>query len=272
MSKELESKVWASALESKLKPVAAFLADIANADGTAIYPSIAYIAWAVGSHDCAATAPNERTVSRHIEELNELKVLTHVGWRRHDAVIDSTNPRDKAPGKGATAEYFLDEEALPTRRAWKDRYAEAKGDNLSPLPRKGDISDPERVTSEQGKGDNALGDNALGDKNHPQPVDPDPSTDPPYESVAPAPAAREPEMGGDLFAFQRALDSRILGLTVRKLVAVAPTVKDDHVVLTVTDVQLRRQLAPEITDGDALRKAITMCAVAGGFRGFLLAS
>lgn len=186
MSKELEAKVWASALDATLKPVAAFLADIANADGTSIYPSVAYIAWGTGSHECGEPAPNERTVQRHVDKLLTLGVLTFEGWRRGDARIGSTNSREKGAGKGATAEYTMHPEALPQRRPWRDRYDTVKGDKMSPQG--------ERVTPEGPNGDTAYGDTAYGDTGVTQTVILDPSRDPPEapdrDHVAPSSARR----------------------------------------------------------------------------------
>jgi hypothetical protein len=57
----LAGKVWLSNLHRKLKPLAATLADIANEDGTSIYPSVEYVARRLSSiaakrcgfpHDC----------------------------------------------------------------------------------------------------------------------------------------------------------------------------------------------------------------------------
>lgn len=181
--------MWASALPGRLKPVAALLADIANADGTRIYPSVAYIAWSVGDNDCAQEAPNQRTVQRVIDELLKAKVLVFVGWNRAGRTIAGSDKR-KPAGPGATAEYRLDELRLPTRRPWAARYGEAestdveKGDNLSPSPETGAV----KVTNETAKGDSGYGDNltpkgdnALGDTVSPNPdpsLDPNPSKNP----------------------------------------------------------------------------------------------
>ena len=115
MSKELESKVWASGLAGHLKPIAALLADIADDDGSSIFPSIARIAWSIGSHDCDEKAPNERTVQRFMKELVDLGVLVFVGWRRNKKPVPGGAIR-KPAGPGATMEYWLDERALPERR------------------------------------------------------------------------------------------------------------------------------------------------------------
>lgn len=198
MSKELEAKVWASALAPRLKPVAAFLGDIANVDGSGIYPSIAYIAWAVGSHDCAVTAPNERTIQRAIDDLEAAKVLRFIGWRRNDTFI-APNARDydrktrRSIGPGATPEYSLDEDRLPARRPWRERYRapeladSAIGDNLTPMESIGDKADGLKVTNEAAPlGDTPLGDIALGDILAPKRRTTDPNN-PSIESTSRAP-------------------------------------------------------------------------------------
>ncbi|MGH9561986.1 MAG: helix-turn-helix domain-containing protein [Terracidiphilus sp.] len=67
MSGLLAGKVWLSNLRPQLKPLAATLADIANDDGTSIYPSVAYIAWRLGS--------SERSVQRGLSDLISLGAL-----------------------------------------------------------------------------------------------------------------------------------------------------------------------------------------------------
>jgi hypothetical protein len=66
----LAGKVWLSNLDRELKPLAATLADIANDDGTSIYPSVAYVAWRLGS--------SERSVRAGFAKLRQLKVLERV--------------------------------------------------------------------------------------------------------------------------------------------------------------------------------------------------
>lgn len=94
MSGLLAGKVWLSALAPHLKPLAATLADIANDDGTSIYPTLEYVAWRLGA--------GVRTVSRNIGELLEMSVLIEVAPAHHHQ----------------PPEYRLDESKLPKRASW----------------------------------------------------------------------------------------------------------------------------------------------------------
>lgn len=94
MSGLLAGKVWMSALKPTLKPLAATLADIADDDGTSIYPTIAYVAWRLGA--------GQRTVTRGIGELLLIGVLVKVDEPHHHR----------------PAEYTLIEAALPKRDGW----------------------------------------------------------------------------------------------------------------------------------------------------------
>ena len=138
MSGLLAGKVWQSALEPHLKPLAAALADIANDDGTKIYPSVAYMAWLLGR--------SPRQIQAGLSELRNLKVLK---------VVTSTSG-----GRGHTTEYRLIETKLPSRPPWKDRQpseSESDSKDATPAPfsetdvkgagfaRKGEVSDKERV-------------------------------------------------------------------------------------------------------------------------------
>lgn len=193
MSKKLESQVWDSALPSRLKPLAALLADIASEDGGDIYPSVAKMAWLLGDHDCGrGVPPNERSVQRHLEELIDLGILMFVGWRRNKKSISGTDKR-KPIGPGATAEYQMFPNALPYRRLFKERHQERYrhteyapgpiGDKMTPIiagPHqpaaggpKGDIPAPLKVTFLQ-----AIGDSAYGVTMTPKY---DPSLDPSYD-------------------------------------------------------------------------------------------
>src|SRR5262245_11441137 len=79
----LDGKVWQSALDPKLKPLAALLADIANDDGTSIFPSVAYLAWQLGDDLQPTREPRmERTIQHHLKKLVGEKVLEVVGLRR----------------------------------------------------------------------------------------------------------------------------------------------------------------------------------------------
>lgn len=100
----------------------------------------------------------------------------------------------------------------------------------------------------------------------------EPSIEPSTTAVAGAPAPREPDVGGpSLFAFRQALDSTVLGVTVRKLTTVPPVADEDIVVLSIRDTQLGRQLQPGNIDGEGLRKAIAAATTAAGFKGYRVA-
>ncbi len=94
MSGYLAGKVWHSGLSPRLKPLAAALADIADQDGSNIYPSVARMAWLVGC--------SERTVQYQLHELVALGVL----------VADPTTTRG---GRGRTTDYCMDADSLPER-------------------------------------------------------------------------------------------------------------------------------------------------------------
>ncbi len=97
MSGLLSGKVWLSDLPRKLKPLAATLADIANDDGTSIYPSVGYVAWRLSS--------SKRFVQDGMAKLRERGVLEIVA-----------NPDG---GRSLTVEYRMMEEKLPSRPAWR---------------------------------------------------------------------------------------------------------------------------------------------------------
>jgi len=105
----LAGKVWLSNLSRELKPLAATLADIANDDGTSIYPSVAYVAWRLGC--------TERSVQLGLAALLNLGALKLVA-----------NPTG---GRGLTREYRLIESNLPSRPPWSTYR---KGENFSPFP------------------------------------------------------------------------------------------------------------------------------------------
>jgi hypothetical protein len=98
MSGLLAGKVWQSALDSHLKPLAAVLADIANDDGSSIYPSVAYIAWLLGK--------GRRSIQVGLSELKALGIIEALG-------------NDKG-GRGQTTAYQMIEENLPNRVTWKE--------------------------------------------------------------------------------------------------------------------------------------------------------
>ena len=109
MSGYLAGKVWQSNLDSELKPLAAALADIANDDGTSIYPSVAYIAWLLGK--------SERSVQYGLKRLREKNVL---------AVVR------KGGGSGKTTEYRLLENNFPRRGSWR-ASTNGNGATVAPL-------------------------------------------------------------------------------------------------------------------------------------------
>jgi len=90
--------VWQSALCADLKPLAAALADIANDDGTSIFPSVGYMCWLLGR--------SERSVQMNLASLRKLGVL---------AVVSNGG------GRTRTTEYRLIETNLPKRAPWESR-------------------------------------------------------------------------------------------------------------------------------------------------------
>ena len=119
MSGFLAGKIWQSDLDPELKPLAAALADVANDDGTSIYPSVAYMAWLLSR--------SERTVQTGLKALRAAGVLRVV--------------KEGGQGAGNTTEYRLVEEMLPTRVTWRDQRASEKGAEFAPLPDKGATED-----------------------------------------------------------------------------------------------------------------------------------
>jgi len=115
----LAGKIWQSDLDPELKPLAAALADVANDDGTSIYPSVAYMAWLLSR--------SERTVQTGLKALRAAGVLRVV--------------KEGGQGAGNTTEYRLVEEMLPTRVTWRDQRASEKGAEFAPLPDKGATED-----------------------------------------------------------------------------------------------------------------------------------
>lgn len=108
MSGFLAGKVWQSDLDGDLKPLAAALADIANDDGSSIYPSVAYVAWLLKR--------TERSVQARMKELRERGILKVV--------------RQGGRWPGDTTEYCLIEANLPTRGPWRGK---AMGEDCSPM-------------------------------------------------------------------------------------------------------------------------------------------
>jgi hypothetical protein len=110
MSGLLAGKVWLSDLSPRLKPLAATLADIANDDGTSIYPSVQYVAWRLGR--------SKRFVQGGLSQLRRLGVL--------EVVANSLG------GRGLTVEYRMIEKRLPDRPSWRHRRKNAKPASFSP--------------------------------------------------------------------------------------------------------------------------------------------
>jgi hypothetical protein len=110
MSGRLSGEVWKSDLPRKLKPLAASLADIANDDGSSIYPSVEYMAWRLSS--------SKRFVQYGLAKLKILGVLEVVG-----------NP---GGGRNLTVEYRMVEERLPRRPAWR---SSPKSEKYAPFAR-----------------------------------------------------------------------------------------------------------------------------------------
>lgn len=93
----LAGKVWHSALDPDLKPLAATLADIGDDDGTNVFPSVAFVCWRLGR--------SERAVQTGMSRLREMGVLVVV---------------KEGGGRANPTEYFFDENLLPARLSWKE--------------------------------------------------------------------------------------------------------------------------------------------------------
>lgn len=126
MSGLLAGKVWQSDLASHLKPVAAAMADIANDDGTSIYPSVEYLAWLLSR--------KERSVQVALAELRELGVIVPVA--------------NLLGGRGNPVEYNLIEEKLPKRISWRELREQKKGVENAPF-RNGAVGDDKGCSQRQ---------------------------------------------------------------------------------------------------------------------------
>lgn len=165
MSGLLAGKVWQSNLDSHLKPLAAAMADIANDDGSSIFPSVAYLAWLLGK--------GERSVQHGLSELKNLGIIEAVAFERG--------------GRNHTTEYRLIEAKLPYRLPWK---GVRKGATSAPfISAKGEIPDIERVKKSAQR--------VQLSTERVKPAAPDPSVDP---SVT----AKEPLAHSRLMAFHHA--------------------------------------------------------------------
>jgi hypothetical protein len=139
----LAGKVWHSDLKSKLKPLAACLADEGNDRGEGIYPSIGYTAWKL--------SVSERTVQRDMRELREMKVIEHVGLKK-------MRPRVFVPI------YRLIVSNLPQRPPWRFQQGDAGvATSVSPRGADGVTKTREGVTSVARRGDTAMSPNPLED-------------------------------------------------------------------------------------------------------------
>jgi hypothetical protein len=95
MSGNLAYRVWCSALDPELKPLAAVLATLADDSGKRIFPSVAYLSWLTGK--------SERAVQYKLKRLREIGVIGII-----------------TPAKGhKTCLYRMYEAQLPTRKLWK---------------------------------------------------------------------------------------------------------------------------------------------------------
>lgn len=125
MSGLLAGKVWQSNLSSHLKPLAAAMADIANDDGSRVFPSVAYLAWLLGKGD--------RSVQNGLAELKSLGIIEAVAYEKG--------------GRNHPTEYHLIESNLPYRAPWKDVR---KGATSAPFAEiKGAVSDNKGCSFEQ---------------------------------------------------------------------------------------------------------------------------
>jgi hypothetical protein len=143
MSGLLAGKVWQSDLSSHLKPLAAALADIANDDGTSIYPSVAYVAWLLGK--------GRRSVQLGLSELRDLGIIEAIG--------------NEKGGRGQATEYQLIEAKLPKRITWQELR---KGAKNAPF------TEPKGATDDD-KGRNFEHERAHSTTERVKPVTPDPS-------------------------------------------------------------------------------------------------
>jgi hypothetical protein len=111
MSGFVAGQIWRSALNSKLKPLAACLADMANDHGDGVHPSNEYLQWLTGlSHS---------KIQRCMVTLKKMKILVPVD--------------NEAGGRGKIPIYRLDLHALPKRPTWQQQ----KGRNLNPFSQRG---------------------------------------------------------------------------------------------------------------------------------------
>jgi hypothetical protein len=139
----LAGKVWHSNLKSKLKPLAACLADEGDDRGEGIYPSIGYSAWKL--------SVSERTVQRDMRKLREMKVIEHVGFKK-------MRPRVFVPI------YRLIVANLPGRPPWRFKQGDTDDTpSVSPRGADGVTKTCNGVTPVTPRGDRAVSPNPLED-------------------------------------------------------------------------------------------------------------
>jgi biotin operon repressor len=97
MSERLARKVWGSALDPELKPLASLLALLGHDDGKSIFPSVDYMSWNLGK--C------RRAIQKELRKLRDQGVLTVVS---------------KGGGRNKSTRYRLMEKNLPERESWND--------------------------------------------------------------------------------------------------------------------------------------------------------
>lgn len=137
MSDLISSTVWQSALPSRLKPVAAALANEADDFGKSIHPSIAYIAW--------KTSKSERSVQENMAELRAmgaLRAICHPSCHARDAA-GVLLPPGSVHGVGVPVHYEMKPEWLPERPPWVvERAARGLPDQWNDSSAKGEESAP----------------------------------------------------------------------------------------------------------------------------------
>lgn len=112
------AKVWELHLPQPLKLLALAMADWADDHGEGIYPSIAYVAWKIGT--------TERTVQRQLRTLERIGILEVVAVRGH-----------RSPNGQWTRLWTIHPE---------------RGDKLTPLDREGVTQNAERGDTGRVKG------------------------------------------------------------------------------------------------------------------------
>ncbi|MGC1107110.1 MAG: hypothetical protein WA876_11275 [Candidatus Acidiferrales bacterium] len=142
MSGLLAGKVWHSGLPSLFKPLAACLADEGNDQGEGIYPSIAYLAWKLGT--------SERSVQRGMRGLREIGVICEMSKKKFGRIFLPV--------------YSMDVSKLPYRKPWAEARRGDTGDVASATgDTDGVTSNGDGVTPVTRRGDTAVSPNPLVD-------------------------------------------------------------------------------------------------------------